>query len=471
MSELPPPPPPPPPKAADPSTLSRRGARRGGPRQVNPFLPHHRRAADLDEISVSDASRPFVVDVGCGDGRWCVAAAARYRGCNFVGVDLREGAVDAARDVAAAAAAAAVAEEVGGGGDGAAADRSSNVAFLRCNFAVDAQRLLERCARAEGGLAAICFQFPDPWWRRREQKRRLITSEVTPTRLVILGVKKEQQKVPASPPPPSSPLTSLPPRYRSWGRARARAGARAPSQVAASLAACVAPGVLVWLQSDVEEVQRDGVSLLLATGAFALVGGGGASAAAARAWRAAMGTAAATTATTAGGAACAAAGGAVVRAVGDDVATRRTADLGGASGTEETAHRRSDAAGVGSEADEVDVGGASAAGADTDAGVHAPDDDGNTGHSFVIRWLDRNVTEVLTEREEFVARKSGCRDVFRCLLRRCDVIKTTDAARATSAKNGRRTDICPLGPDGDSDDDDDDGDGEAELSRLFLDPT
>ena len=82
-------PPPPQPKRK----RGRRGRRRDGavPKQLNPLKPQfcefaQRWGAWRQRL---DTSKPLVVDVGCGEGEWCAAAAAVRRDLNFLGVDVR----------------------------------------------------------------------------------------------------------------------------------------------------------------------------------------------------------------------------------------------------------------------------------------------------------------------------------------------------------------------------------------------
>ena len=84
-----------PPQAPQPKRKrGRRGRRRDGavPKQLNPLKPQfcdfaQRWGAWQQRL---DTSKPLVVDVGCGEGEWCVAAASLRRDLNFLGVDVRE---------------------------------------------------------------------------------------------------------------------------------------------------------------------------------------------------------------------------------------------------------------------------------------------------------------------------------------------------------------------------------------------
>ena len=82
------------PPTAKPRKRGRRGRRRDGavPKQLNPLKPQfcefaRRWGAWQRRL---DAAKPLVVDVGCGEGEWCVAAASLRRDLNFLGVDVRE---------------------------------------------------------------------------------------------------------------------------------------------------------------------------------------------------------------------------------------------------------------------------------------------------------------------------------------------------------------------------------------------
>lgn len=78
----------------------------------------------------------------------------------------------------------------------------SNLHFLFCNANVSLLPVLK--SLPQGVLQRVSIQFPDPWFKKRHQKRRVVQPELVET-----------------------------------------------------LATCLAPGSMVFLQSDVEEVERE----------------------------------------------------------------------------------------------------------------------------------------------------------------------------------------------------------------------
>ena len=156
----------------DSSTLSRGSARRAkrsgraGPRQVNPLRRGHCAPVALIEEwpkgVVDCPTLRWVADLGSGDGAWCRRASLTTPKVNFLGLEVREMAVEAA-----------ALEGIGGAG-------ARNCAFARCNVSVDGPAVL---ARLPGPLVALTIQFGDPWFRRREAKRRMLT----PTLAIAIG--------------------------------------------------------------------------------------------------------------------------------------------------------------------------------------------------------------------------------------------------------------------------------------------
>lgn len=140
----------------------RRQRRRDGapPKQVNPLKAQYLKLledlpADWLAASFADPSLPFVVDVGCGDGEWVLAAAASRRGraYNFLGLEVRKECVAAAN------------AKRGLGGPGNALCVAANAA------AGDVATLLAAC----GTVAACAFRCPDPHWKGAHRNRRMIT--------------------------------------------------------------------------------------------------------------------------------------------------------------------------------------------------------------------------------------------------------------------------------------------------------
>ena len=109
-----------------------------------------------------DPTRPLVLDVGCGPGRFVLLAAQRG-GCgdlasaadapNFLGLEIREKLPERARKWAA---------QLGHAG---------RCHFVATNATVSVGALL---ASYPGPLRLACVQFPDPHFKKRHHKRRVV---------------------------------------------------------------------------------------------------------------------------------------------------------------------------------------------------------------------------------------------------------------------------------------------------------
>lgn len=134
-----------------------RGRKRQGavPKQLNPlklqFCDFARSWGAWHERL--DLSKPLVVDVGCGEGEWCVEAANSRPDLNFLGIDVRA-TVFAVR----------------------ASNAPANCAFLAANTAAGDLAALLAAWRDVGGrtLHVLC-QFPDPHWKNKNRNRRMLT--------------------------------------------------------------------------------------------------------------------------------------------------------------------------------------------------------------------------------------------------------------------------------------------------------
>jgi len=124
----------------------------------------------------TDAAAPLHLDIGCGKGRWALAAAAASRRrVNFLGLEIRAPLVVQANGWAASAAAAAAAAADGASG------RGRTVAFLAANANVVLADLLGGGHVPAGVLASASVQFPDPHFKRRHRKRRTLTPALAAT--------------------------------------------------------------------------------------------------------------------------------------------------------------------------------------------------------------------------------------------------------------------------------------------------
>ncbi|KAL6749289.1 putative methyltransferase-domain-containing protein [Haematococcus lacustris] len=107
-----------------------------------------------------DPSRPLVLDLGCGPGRFLLlmhhAQPQDYKDCNFLGVEIREQLVGRANEWA---------ERLGFKG---------KVVYVHANATVSLASML---ATYPGPVQLVCVQFPDPHFKRKHWKRRMLQPE------------------------------------------------------------------------------------------------------------------------------------------------------------------------------------------------------------------------------------------------------------------------------------------------------
>lgn len=109
--------------------------------------------APLDLGKVFPRSGPLEVDIGCGDGTFLVARAAKFPDRNFMGLEKLAGRVRRGCKKASRLA-------------------LTNVRFLRIESAYAIQYLLPP-ASAE----IVHLLFPDPWPKKKHRRRRIVTPE------------------------------------------------------------------------------------------------------------------------------------------------------------------------------------------------------------------------------------------------------------------------------------------------------
>ena len=105
----------------------------------------------LDWDRLFSEPRPVQVEVGSGKGRFLIAAAARDRATNWVGLERRW-----------ATLAIGVERIVKQGLD--------NAVYVRC----DAMQVVRQLIRP-ASVAAFHVYYPDPWWKKRQRKRRVFS--------------------------------------------------------------------------------------------------------------------------------------------------------------------------------------------------------------------------------------------------------------------------------------------------------
>lgn len=142
-----------------PSSTGRRSVRRIR-QHLNPLAAKSIQPAELPEkwleVAFADPTLPLTIDVGCALGGWCVDSAEADASRNFLGLEIRPAAVEAALGRLA---------------------RSGvkNAAFIQCNANVDIGRIVGDVHAARVPLERICVQFPDPHFKKKHQKRRVVT--------------------------------------------------------------------------------------------------------------------------------------------------------------------------------------------------------------------------------------------------------------------------------------------------------
>ena len=106
----------------------------------------------LDLPAIFARRAPLEVDLGCGDGSFLTAMAAKYSDRNFLGIERLLGRVrTACRKI----------EQAG----------LTNARVLRIEIAYAVERLLP-----ENSVSVFHLMFPDPWPKRRHAPRRLVNA-------------------------------------------------------------------------------------------------------------------------------------------------------------------------------------------------------------------------------------------------------------------------------------------------------
>lgn len=105
----------------------------------------------------ADVSRPLVVDIGCGGGRFDLMMAKRNPDKNVLGVDIRAPLVER------------------GNAWGAHAGLVDNLHFAECNATVSIGAWLQAYAdECQSEVELVAIQFPDPHFKKRHHKRRVV---------------------------------------------------------------------------------------------------------------------------------------------------------------------------------------------------------------------------------------------------------------------------------------------------------
>lgn len=148
----------------EPSRSRRRNRKRDGaaPRQVNPLKEQYKNLIRLwreNENSLidhfDDVTRPFVIDVGCGEGEWACKVAEQNPDLNILGLEVRSAALTESRR--------------------SWAKETPNLALLDCNvLSGDLKIILNDITKAGGTVFTVMIQCPDPHWKKKNYKRRML---------------------------------------------------------------------------------------------------------------------------------------------------------------------------------------------------------------------------------------------------------------------------------------------------------
>lgn len=130
---------------------------------TNPFTVSHQKIIQLSNSWIAESfvnpELPVVIDIGCSKGAWAMNMAKKYPSHNFLGIDIREGAVQLAL----------YRKE----------ERSlNNCHFLFTNANVNLTRILKDIAQAGIFVDTLAIQFPDPMYKTRHQKRRMLNTQL-----------------------------------------------------------------------------------------------------------------------------------------------------------------------------------------------------------------------------------------------------------------------------------------------------
>lgn len=144
-----------------PPPLSGQGAATSGQvrvrQHVNPLARRWSQPLSLPRdwytLTFSNPDLPLIVDIGVAKGRFLMRMAAKEKGVNFLGLEIRERLVHQANRI--------VSEMC-----------LDNLFYLACNANVSLGTVLEDVP--DGMLKEVYVQFCDPWFKKRHAKRRMV---------------------------------------------------------------------------------------------------------------------------------------------------------------------------------------------------------------------------------------------------------------------------------------------------------
>jgi tRNA (guanine-N7-)-methyltransferase len=160
------------------NAMGRRRRRRDGtpPNQINPlkqqyfdcelFLP-----CNWLYSTYADISKPFVLDLGCGEGEWCISAARQFPEYNYLGLEIRVEALRVGCKKADYPVSLINDEE----NCYAPPTCPGNIGFIHSNILRgDLHEILGQMQSNSCAIRFIAVQFPDPHWKKKHRKRRIL---------------------------------------------------------------------------------------------------------------------------------------------------------------------------------------------------------------------------------------------------------------------------------------------------------
>jgi tRNA (guanine-N7-)-methyltransferase len=142
-------------------------------------IHRHQLPIQLNENWLEEAygtiTRPFLLDIGCAEGKWPINYNNISSKYHILGLDIRAKIIEIAKynqKIATTAVAATVSP---------VPSNQKNLHFLTTNANVNIAKVM--CAIESGptGVEMITIQFPDPCFKAKHQKRRLVNKEFIQT--------------------------------------------------------------------------------------------------------------------------------------------------------------------------------------------------------------------------------------------------------------------------------------------------
>ena len=161
--------------------MGRRERRRDGkpPKQLNPLKEAHAHCLESlspswVEDSFSNLTKPFIIDIGCGEGEWLVESSTAYDDYNYLGIEIRyEALLVAATKFGSEY---VIINNRTCHNKRYDMPKNNNLGFIHANtLAGDLHTVLCDLRRRSCRVHVAAVQFPDPNWKGKHKKRRMLT--------------------------------------------------------------------------------------------------------------------------------------------------------------------------------------------------------------------------------------------------------------------------------------------------------